>query len=96
MSVTPVATPSAPQGLGPILERMLRPAIGFQRPRDVLKDPWLDPAEKRAILSTWASDASAVESRPTLRQMVGTDQPVPLLEVLDALVRLDRETCGLT
>ena len=48
------------QGLEAALERWLRPAVGFAHPRDVLKDPHLDVPEKRAILSSWASDASAV------------------------------------
>ena len=71
------------------VERLLRPAVGFSHPSDVLKDPLLDQAEKRQILSSWASDASAVENRPTLRWMVGTDAPVPLVDVLEALWRLE-------
>lgn len=72
------------------LAQLLRPAVGFIRPIDVLKDPDLSHEEKRAILATWASDACAVEERPALRQMPGTDWTVPLLEVLEALARLDR------
>jgi hypothetical protein len=78
------------QRLSPALDRLLRPAVGFSHPADVLKDPWIDTAEKRQILSSWASDASAVEDRPTLRWLLGTEAPVPLAEVLDALRRLDR------
>jgi len=77
-------------GLGAALERWLRPAVGFARPRDVLKDPLLGPAEKRAILSSWASDASAVKDEPTLRWLLGTAEPVPLAEIREALQRLDR------
>jgi hypothetical protein len=73
----------------PPLDRLLRPVIGFNRPRDVLKDPDLDRDEKRAILSSWASDACAVPDRPTLRLAPGAETPVPLLEVLEALARLD-------
>ena len=76
-------------GLAGALERLLRPAVGFQHPAEVLKDPWLDGAEKRAILSSWASDACAVEGHPTLRWLIGTEAPVPLSEVLAALTRLD-------
>jgi hypothetical protein len=72
------------------LERLLRPAVGFRHPDDVLKDPLLDTAEKRAILSSWASDASCVEDHPTLRWLLGTQEPVPLDDVLRALARLDR------
>jgi hypothetical protein len=78
------------QGLGAALERWLRPGIGFSHPRDVLKDPLLDAAEKRAVLSSWASDASAVQDEPTLRWLLGTVEPVPLDDVREALQRLDR------
>ena len=73
----------------PPFDRLLRPVIGFNRPCDVLKDPWLDRDDKRAILSSWASDACAVPDRPTLRLAPGAEAPVPLLEVLEALARLD-------
>lgn len=76
-------------GLGAALERWLRPAVGFNRPRDVLKDPVLDRDEKRAVLSSWASDASAVQDEPTLRWLLGTPEPVPLAEIREALARLD-------
>ncbi len=72
------------------LGRLLRPAVGFHHPMDVVRDPILGPDEKRAILSSWASDGCAVEDRPTLRWMLGTDAPVPLSEVLGALDLLDR------
>ena len=79
-----------PKGLGPLLERWLRPAVGFSHPRDVLKDPELDAGEKRAILSSWASDASAVQDEPKLRWLLGTPEPVPFADVREALERLDR------
>jgi hypothetical protein len=82
---------SAPlKGLGDALERLLRPAVGFHHPRDVLKDPILRLHEKRAILSSWASDACAVPDHPGLRWFIGAEQPVDVDEVLEALVRLDR------
>ena len=77
------------KGLGPLLGQLLRPAIGFNRPSDVLKDDDLSAEDKRAILATWASDGCAVEGRPQLRWMIGSDDPVPLDEVLEALERLD-------
>jgi hypothetical protein len=80
------------QGLGAALERWLRPAVGFSHPRDVLKDPLLDPGEKRAVLSSWASDASSVEDEPGLRWLLGTVEPVPLADVREALGQLDRWT----
>lgn len=78
------------QGLEAALERWLRPAVGFAHPRDVLKDPHLDVPEKRAILSSWASDASAVQDEPKLRWLLGTVEPVPLDDIRQALARLDR------
>ena len=78
------------QGLAAALERWLRPGIGFSHPRDVLKDPLLDMAEKRAVLSSWASDASAVQDEPSLRWLLGTAEPVPFDDIREALARLDR------
>lgn len=72
-----------------VLGRLLRPAVGFNHPLDVLKEPDLAPAEKRAILASWASDANAVPSSPSLRLLPGSEQPVRLAEVLEALARLD-------
>lgn len=76
-------------GLGAMLSRWLRPGVGFSRPADVLKDPDLCTDEKREILASWASNASAVPDRPYLRWLFGTPDPVPLAEVQDALDRLD-------
>ena len=53
------------------LDHLLNPAAVFDHPRDVLNDPDLSRQEKRAILSSWASDACAVESMPGLRQQPG-------------------------
>jgi hypothetical protein len=78
------------QGLGAALDRLLRPAVGFTHPRDVLKDPLLDLPEKRAVLASWASDASAVADEPGLRWLLGTPEPVALADIREALARLDR------
>ena len=53
------------------LDQVLNPAAVFNHPRDVLNDPDLSKQEKRAILSSWASDACAVDSMPGLRQRPG-------------------------
>ncbi|WP_245436316.1 hypothetical protein [Mesorhizobium tamadayense] len=71
------------------LDRLLSPATHFRHPDEVLKDDTLDLQEKRAILSSWASDACAVESVPALRQRPGSDQPVSFDQIMDALCRLD-------
>jgi hypothetical protein len=72
-----------------LLERGLRPAVGFSHPSEVVKDPHLTQSEKREILSSWASDASAVQDEPSLRWLLGTAEAVPLDEVMKALRRLD-------
>jgi hypothetical protein len=79
----------APYSLGTALERGVRPAVGFQCPDDVIKDPHLTARDKREILASWASDASAVQDEPRLRWLLGTVEPVPLDEVRAALKRLD-------
>src|ERR1700744_5931053 len=78
------------KGLADGLQRLLRPAVGFCDPWDVLKDPDLDPNEKRAVLSSWTSDGAAGENHPRLRWLLGTPAPVPLTDVLAALDQLDR------
>jgi hypothetical protein len=81
-------------GLREARERWLRPAFGFDRPADVLKDPILPAHEKRAVLASWASDASAVRDEPTLRWLLGTPEPVPLAEIREAIARLDRASAN--
>ena len=69
----------------------IQPASEFDLPDQVLRDEALSKAEKRAILSSWASDANAVESKPWLRLRAGAARPVSLAAILDALQRLDDE-----
>jgi hypothetical protein len=71
------------------LDRLLAPARHFRHPDDVLADATLGLDEKRAILSSWASDACAVESMPALRQAPGGSEPVSFDDIMDALRRLD-------
>jgi hypothetical protein len=78
--------------LSAALARGVRPAVGFTIPDDVLKDPHLPLSEKREILASWASDASAVQDEPTLRWLLGTPEPVPFAQVRDALLRLERRS----
>jgi hypothetical protein len=70
---------------------MIHSASAFDQPDQVLRDRRLSKAEKRTILSSWASDAHAVESQPWLRLIPGSGQPVPLATILSALCRLDDE-----
>jgi hypothetical protein len=72
------------------IDRVLSPARHFRHPDDVLSDNTLDVREKRAILSSWASDACAVESIPALRQLPGASSPVSFDVIMDALRQLDQ------
>ena len=71
------------------LNAILHPGTVFEHPRDVLSDPDLSLAEKRAILASWASDASAIASCPSLRAPEGLKAPVTIDEILEALCALD-------
>ncbi|MER2265265.1 hypothetical protein [Methylobacterium oxalidis] len=76
-------------------EALVAPGDVFRHPREVLAYPNLSRAEKRAILASWASDARAVESCPTLRCLPGCRaEPVPLHTVLAALQALDGITAA--
>jgi len=72
------------------LDALLHPAGAFDHPSDVVREPDLTLHEKRAILSSWASDACAVESSPALRQLT-TGRIVTFDDILDALRSLDEE-----
>ncbi|MFC5385688.1 hypothetical protein ACFPLB_06870 [Aquamicrobium segne] len=84
----------APRAEDIALDRLLSPACHYRHPEDVLRDDTLERSEKRAILASWASDACAVESMPTLRQPPGADKPVSFDIIMDALRRLDRDDIG--
>jgi hypothetical protein len=68
---------------------LLHPGTMFEHPRDVVCHPNLSLAEKRAILASWASDASAIASCPALRAPEGVRAPVTIDDILDALCTLD-------
>jgi hypothetical protein len=63
--------------------------VDYVHPWEVVQDDRLGPTEKRAILSGWASDACAVESRPGFRWLHGTPGPILVDHVLAALRTLD-------
>jgi hypothetical protein len=71
------------------LNALLHPGTAFERPRDVVSHPTLSLSEKRAILASWASDASAIASCPSLRAPEGLKAPVTIDEILEALCALD-------
>lgn len=71
------------------LNAILHPGSVYDHPRDVLEDEELTLAEKRAILASWASDAAAVTSCPSLRAIPGQRQPVSIDDILEALSALN-------
>src|SRR3979411_3553843 len=70
-------------------QALLHPGTVFEHPKDVVMHPSLTLAEKRAILASWASDASAIASCPALRAPEGLKAPVTIDEILEALCALD-------
>jgi len=64
---------------------LLHPGTTFEHPRDVVTHPGLSLAEKRAILASWASDATAIASCPALRAPEGLKAPVSIDDILEAL-----------
>jgi hypothetical protein len=70
-------------------EALVHPGTIYVHPRDVVADAALTFAEKRAILASWASDASAIASCPALRSPEGLKEPVHIDEILEALCELD-------
>jgi len=72
------------------IDELLHPARAFSHPMDVVRDTDLTLYEKRAILSSWASDACAVEDFPEFRQPSGA-APVKFDDIMDALRGLDVE-----
>jgi hypothetical protein len=81
--------PMWPAVTDPDLIALLHPASAFDRPRDVVNDPDLTTEEKRAILSSWASDACSVESQPAMRLPRSAKDPIGFDEIVDALRSLD-------
>jgi hypothetical protein len=71
------------------IDLLLRPAAAFEHPKEVLSRQDLSVQEKRAILSSWASDAAAVASCPALRAPEELRAPVAIDDILDALKALD-------
>jgi hypothetical protein len=88
-TVSTIIPSIAPETPDAFLDRLIHPARFFSHPDGVLRDNALDVQEKRAILASWASDACAVESIPTLRKPPGATKPVTFDAIMDALQRLD-------
>jgi len=71
------------------LNAILHPGTVFEHPSEVVSHAGLTRSEKRAILASWASDASAITSCPSLRSPAGLKKPVSIDEILEALCELD-------
>lgn len=67
------------------------PVSHYASPAAVLGDAGLSVAEKRLILSSWASDMYVLENQPAWRKVPGLAQPIRLADILGALRRLDQE-----
>jgi hypothetical protein len=63
----------------------------FHHPREVVRDDLLSEEEKRQILSDWASDRNAVNSKPALRRHPVTGIVVTVAEIIAALRKLDHD-----
>jgi hypothetical protein len=81
----------APETEDVALDRLFDPARFFDDPAEIVSAPDLDLPEKRAILSSWASDACAVDSMPALRRPNGARRPVTFDAIMDALRSLDSQ-----
>jgi hypothetical protein len=68
---------------------LLHPGTVFDHPKDVVCHSGLTTAEKRAILASWASDAAAITSCPSMRSPADLKRPVSIDEILEALCELD-------
>ncbi|WP_375465315.1 hypothetical protein [uncultured Methylobacterium sp.] len=78
-------------------QALVAPGDVFRHPREVLAHPGLSQGEKRAILASWASDASALENAPSMRCLTGSRaEPVSVDAVLAALGELDRKSVPAT
>jgi hypothetical protein len=62
------------------INALLHPGTVFDHPRDVVAHTSLSISEKRAILGSWASDASAIASCPALRAPASLKAPVTIDE----------------
>jgi len=87
--ISPLFPALMPTGDDPDLDRLFRPSRHFSSPGQVVASKELSIARKRAILSSWASDACAVESCPVLRRPPGAAAAFAFDDIIDALRQLD-------
>ncbi len=68
-------------------------AAVYTHPDDIVSDPELTMAEKKAILASWISDARAVENAPALRQL-DSGAVVEVDAIMRALASLDEPSAA--
>lgn len=61
----------------------------FRHPLDIAKHPTFEPEVKRAILASWASDATAAKGRPAIRLPGRARRAAPIDGGTTALKPLD-------
>jgi hypothetical protein len=71
-----------------VLPSFFGPELPYSSPKDLLAASELSNAEKREILSSWASDARAVPDAPALR-LLDNGRAVAIHDILEALKTLD-------
>jgi len=71
---------------------MSQPLSRITHPFNVAHHPTLEPEVTRAILASWASDASAVPNQPALWRPAGARKNIPVDDGLAALRALDDDT----
>jgi len=63
--------------------------IGYNHPREIVRDPALAPSRKKEMLAFWGSDINAVASAPALRCVRGVT--VTLDDISQAMAAVDEE-----
>jgi hypothetical protein len=79
------------------IDVLLHPSKAFGHPLDVVRDPDMTIAEKRAVLVSWASDACAIASNPALR-VATTGNAISYDDIIDAFqsLNVDRSSDAVT
>lgn len=85
----PTCVPDRPASQEVTIQAGLPESVStLMRPADVVNDPGLTQAEKRAVLASWISDVRAVADAPALRKL-DNGAVVRVDDILHALKSLD-------
>ena len=86
----PTTARTSPNALKSLIQNERR----FEHPWDVLSDPSLTRAEKRAVLVSRVSNAAATPYNPVLRAPKGLTEPIGIdAVILPALRGMDGDPC---